>query len=147
MKSYHVNNSAKANFGFFLTPFPENHVKSFPAEHKLLEDASQLVSDKLREFKIRSRTLLPSLAVVDSEVISSVKNFIEEYVNTTTEEVRQASPLISQFLGDNGNSAMYSYAYALVFVGVKKYDETIEYKKSKANGEGKKRKRDGARRH
>jgi hypothetical protein len=129
MKPFRVNNSARANFGFFLTPTPDNDPKSFHQEHELLGIASQEAFDKLKEFKIRPRTFLTSLALFDRNVIGSVKNKVLEYVNTTTEEVRQASPLVSQFVGEGSESAVFAYASAVSFACMKKYAETIEFKK------------------
>jgi len=129
MKPYRVNNSARANFGFFLTPTPDNDPKSFAQEHELLALASQEAFDRLKENKIRPRTFLTSLGQFDSAVIGSVKDKVQEYVNTASEEVRQASPLISQFVGEGSQSAVFAYASAVSFVCMKKYAETIEFKK------------------
>ena len=129
MKSYRVNNSARMNFGFFLTPTPDNDPKCFPEEHQLLEVASKEASDKLKEFKIRPRTFLSMLGDFDRNIISSVKAKVEEFVNSASEEVKQASPLISQFLTEEGNSAMFAYSSAVCFVCMKKYADTIEFKK------------------
>jgi len=129
MKSFRVNNSARMNFGFFLTPFPETDPKSFPQEHELLEIASKEASLKLKEFKIRPRTFLSSLSVFDREVITGVKSAVETFVANTTSEAREASPLISQFVGADSESAMFAYASAVSFVCMKKYAETIEFKK------------------
>ena len=85
MKSYRVNNSARMNFGFFLTPYPSNDAKSFPQEHELLEVASKEAAAKLKEFKIRPRTFLASLCSFDREVIASVKAVVENYVSTASE--------------------------------------------------------------
>jgi len=129
MKSYRVNNSARMNFGFFLTPFPEADPKSFPQEHELLELASKEAAAKLKEFKIRPRTFLSSLSVFDREVITGVKAAVETYVAGASAEVKEASPLISQFVGADSESAMFAYASAVSFVCMKKYAETIEFKK------------------
>jgi hypothetical protein len=117
------------NFGFFLTPFPDNDPKSFPQEHELLEVASKEAASKLKEFKIRPRTFLSSLSSFDRNVISGVKTAVEIYVSNASEEVKQASPLISQFVGDDSESALFAYASAVSFVCMKKYSETIEFKK------------------
>jgi hypothetical protein len=117
------------NFGFFLTPYPDNDSKSFPQEHELLELASKEAASKLKEFKIRPRTFLTSLSCFDREVIGSVKAVVENYVSTASNELKLASPLISQFVGEDSESAMFAYASAVSFVCMKKYSETIEFKK------------------
>ena len=129
MKSYRVNNSARANFGFFLTPTPDNDPKSFPEEHQLLEVASKEASERLKENKIRPRTFLSMLGNFDRNIISNVKSKVEEFVSGASEEVKQASPLFTQFMTDDGNSAMFAYASAVSFVCMKKYADTIDFKK------------------
>ena len=129
MKSYRVNNSARANFGFFLTPTPDNDPKCFPEEHQLLEVASKEASERLKEYKIRPRTFLSMLGNFDRSIISSVKSKVEEFVSGASEEVKQASPLFTQFMADDGDSAMFAYASAVSFVCMKKYADTIEFKK------------------
>ena len=130
MKSYRVNNSARTNFGFFLTPTPDNDPKSYPEEHQLLELASKEASDKLKERKIRPRTFLSMLGEFDQNVSSAVKAKVEEFVNTCSEEVRTGSPLISQFVNEeSGPSAMFAYSSAVSFVCMKKYADSIEFKK------------------
>jgi hypothetical protein len=135
MKSYRINNSARQNFGFFLTPFNDSDPKSFPEEHQLLEAASKVAADRLKECKIRPRTFLTLLSLMESDVIGSVKNCVAEFVASASNEVREASPLFSQFMNEDGESAMYSYATAVSFVCMKKYSETIEYKKRMASGQ------------
>ena len=136
MKSFRVNNSARANFGFFLTPSPDNDPKSFPEEHQLLEQASKVASDKLKEYKIRPRTFLSMLAEFDQNVSSAVKAKVEEFVNTCSEDVRTRSPLISQFVSEeSGSSAMFAYSSAVSFVCMKKYADSIEFKKRMDSGE------------
>jgi hypothetical protein len=135
MKAYRINNSARANFGFFLTPTPDNNPKSFPQEHELLELASQEAFVKLKEHKIRPRNFLTLMKDFDRFVIGSVKDKVVDYVNTTTEEVRQASPLISQFVSEGSESAVFSYASAVSFVCMKKYAETVEFKRKRNENE------------
>jgi len=130
MKSYRVNNCARANFGFFLTPTPDNDPKSYPEEHQLLELASKEAAEKLKEYKIRPRTFLSLLGEFDRNVSSAVKAKVEEFVNTCSEAVRAGSPLISQFVNEeSGPSAMFAYSSAVCFVCMKKYSDTIEFKK------------------
>jgi len=130
MKSYRVNNSARTNFGFFLTPCPDNDPKSFKEEHQLLELASKEAADKLKEYKIRPRTFLSMLGEFDRNVNCAVKAKVEEFVNTCSEEVRTGSPLISQFVcEESGPSAMYAYSSAVSFVCMKRYADTIDFKK------------------
>ena len=129
-----VNNTARTNFGVFLTSGNKDQVQK---EHDMLVAACTVAHRELgpQGVSIRPGNFLSKLSIFENTCVAAVKaevaKFVEEEVGA--EDIDPKSPKFSQLFADfkEDEQSIYPWCSALLFACMKNYHDFMEMRKIK----------------
>jgi hypothetical protein len=129
-----VNNTARTNFGVFLTSGSKDQV---PKEHELLVVACTVAHKELgpQGVSIRPGNFLSKLSIFENTCVAAVKSEVFKYVEEKLceEDTDPDSPKFSQLFADfkEDEQSIYPWCSALLFACMKNYHDFMEMRKIK----------------
>jgi hypothetical protein len=124
MSSFRINRSCRGNLGFFLTSDTDDKA---PREHAVLKDACEAANGALKDLKIRTVNVREHLKKIDQEVVSAVKQAIQESAQKALSDEGDWDRDNKEFLESlQDDCAAFAYSYAVIFACMKKYADDIQ---------------------